>query len=171
MARARAVRPGSGPRPARARSVQSSLGSIVLGFELIVVFLGALVVFGLKALPAAWALGGGAAMVLAMAATIGLMRFRWAFAVGWILQLIVVASGFLNPVLFIVGVLFTALWAYCMITGAKLDRQSPQQPQPQPQHEQPDQPQPKHPDQPQHPQHPSPPSPPDAPPTETETPS
>jgi len=120
----------AGPRSVRPRSVQQSLGSIVLGFELIVVFLGALVIFGLKALPAAWALGGGAAMVVAMALTIGLLRFRWAFAVGWILQLVVVASGFLNPVLFIVGVLFTALWAYCMITGAKLDRQARRHPAP-----------------------------------------
>lgn len=116
------------PRAAQPRSVQRSLGSIVLGFELIVVFLGALVIFGLKALPAGWAFGGGAAMVLAMAGTIALLRFRWAFAIGWILQLIVVASGFLNGVLFIVGVLFTALWAYCMITGARLDRQQAQHP-------------------------------------------
>lgn len=137
-------------RSVQGRSIQRSLGSIVLGFELVVVFLGALVVFGLKALPAASALGGGAAMVIAMAATIALLRFRWAFTVAWILQLIVVASGFLNPVLFIVGVLFTGLWAYCMITGARLDRQSPQHPSP---------------------EHPPTDTPPTDPQTETETPS
>lgn len=127
--RARSRRPRSAqPHSVLRSSVQRSLGSIVLGFELIVVFLGALVIFGLKALPAGWALGGGAAMVVAMAATVALLRFRWAFAVGWILQLIVVASGLLNAVLFIVGVLFTALWAYCMITGARLDRQSARHP-------------------------------------------
>jgi hypothetical protein len=115
-------------RPPARRSVQQSLGSIVLGFEVIIVFLGALVIFGLKAAPAAWALGGGAAMVVAMAVTIALLRYRWGFVVGWILQLIVIASGFLVGMLFIVGIIFTALWAYCMITGARLDRQTPPAP-------------------------------------------
>jgi Protein of unknown function (DUF4233) len=110
-------------RRARApRTARQDLGSIVLGFELVIVFLGALVLFGLKTLPAAVALGGGAVVVIAMALTIPLLRYRWAFIVGWILQLIVVAAGFLVPAFFIVGVIFTAMWTYCMIVGARLDR-------------------------------------------------
>jgi hypothetical protein len=109
-------------RPARTRSARHSLGSIVLGFELIIVFLGALVIFGLGALPAPLALGGGAALVLAMGATIGLLRYRWAFILGWILQAIVIAAGVLVPAFFIVGAIFTAMWAYCMVVGARLDR-------------------------------------------------
>jgi hypothetical protein len=61
-------------------------------------------------------------MVVAMAATIALLRFNWAFVLGWILQLIVVAAGFLVPAFFIVGVIFTGMWTYAMVTGAKLDR-------------------------------------------------
>jgi hypothetical protein len=109
-------------RPTRPRSARHSLGSIVLGFELIIVFLGALVIFGLGALPAPLALGGGAALVLAMGATIGLLRYRWAFILGWILQAIVIAAGVLVPAFFIVGAIFTAMWAYCMVVGARLDR-------------------------------------------------
>jgi len=109
-------------RPRAARTARQDLGSIILGFELIVVFLGGLVLFGLKSLPAAIALGGGLAMVVAMAATIALLRFNWAFVLGWILQLIVVAAGFLVPAFFIVGVIFTGMWTYAMVTGAKLDR-------------------------------------------------
>lgn len=45
-------------RARRARTMRETLGSIVLGFELIIVFLGALVLFGLKSLPAPVALGG-----------------------------------------------------------------------------------------------------------------
>jgi hypothetical protein len=109
-------------RPARPRSARRSLGAIVLGFELIIVFLGSLVIFGLGALPAPLALGGGAALVVAMGATIGLLRYRWAFIVGWILQAIVIAAGVLVPAFFIVGAIFTAMWAYCMIVGVRLDR-------------------------------------------------
>jgi hypothetical protein len=106
-----------------ARSVKRSLASIVLGFEVIVVFLAALVFFGLKALPAALALGGGAILCLAMLATIALLRFRWAYVAGWIIQAIVVASGILNPVMFFVGAMFAAMWTYCIISGTRIDRQ------------------------------------------------
>lgn len=109
-------------RPRRRRSLRESLGSIVLGFELIVVFLGALVVFGLKALPAGPALGGGAGVVVLMIIAIGLLRYPVGIWLGWAIQLIVVAAGFLVPAFFIVGVLFTAIWTYCMITAARLDR-------------------------------------------------
>jgi hypothetical protein len=113
------------PRPGRspARSVKRSLASIVLGFEVIVVFLAALVFFGLKALPAAIALGGGAIVCLAMLVTIALLRFRWAYMIGWIIQAIVIASGIFNPVMFFVGAMFAAMWTYCMISGTRIDRQ------------------------------------------------
>jgi hypothetical protein len=111
------------PRAARPRSVKRSLASIVLGFEMIVVFLGAMVIFGLGTLPPLLALGGGAALCLAMAAVMGLLRFEWAYTVGWVLQAIVVASGFLNPVMFFVGALFAGMWAYCMINGTRIDHQ------------------------------------------------
>ena len=120
----------SGPtsgRPARARrerSAQESLGAIVLGFELVVVFLGALVVFGLHALPPVQALGGGAVFIVLMLVAILLLRFRVGYWLGWLIQLGVIASGFLVGMLFIVGVIFTAIWAYAMIAGARLDRRA-----------------------------------------------
>ena len=104
------------------RPAQRSLGSIVLGFEFVIVFLGALVVFGLKVLPAPIALGGGAVLVVLMLVTIPLLRYRWGFALGWALQVIVIAAGFLVSMMFIVGAIFAAMWTYCMITGARLDR-------------------------------------------------
>jgi hypothetical protein len=111
-----------GIRPPAARSAQRSLGQIVLGFEFVVVLLGALVIFGLRVVPAWVALTGGAVVALAMLVTIPLMRYRWGFALGWVLQVVVVAAGFLITMMFIVGGIFTAMWTYCMITGAKLDR-------------------------------------------------
>jgi len=108
----------------RASSVRRSLASIVLGFELVVVFLGTLVVFGLSDLPAWVTLGGGAVLCLIMVATLGLLRYNWAYAIGWGVQVVVLATGFLTPAMFFVGALFTGMWAYCMITGARIDRQN-----------------------------------------------
>ncbi|MHA7986742.1 DUF4233 domain-containing protein [Rathayibacter sp. CAU 1779] len=116
--------PRRAPRQRRARGAQESLGAIVLGFELVVVFLGTLVVFGLHALPAAAALGGGAALIVLMIVAIPLLRFRIGYWLGWVVQLAVVAAGFLVGMLFIVGAIFTAIWAYAMIAGARLDRRN-----------------------------------------------
>jgi hypothetical protein len=115
--------PGKPRRPPAARSIKRSLASIVLGFELIVVFLAALVLFGLQSLPAIVALGGGALLCLIMIATIGLLRYPWAYGVGWGIQAVVILCGFFNPALFIVGALFAAMWTYCMISGDRIDRQ------------------------------------------------
>ncbi|GAB3577518.1 hypothetical protein GCM10027406_12050 [Leifsonia lichenia] len=109
-------------KPRRERTVREMLGSIVLGFELLVVFLGALVLFGLGSLPAAVALGGGAVVVVLMIVAMGTLRSPLGIVLGWFVQLVVVAAGFLVPAFFIVGAIFTAMWAYCMIAGARIDR-------------------------------------------------
>lgn len=113
----------AGARAPRPRSVKRTLASIVLAFETIVVALAALLVFGLDRLPPAVALGGGAALCLAMVALIGLLRFSWAYPIGWAIQALIVATGFLNPVMFFVGALFAGMWAYCMVNGTRIDHQ------------------------------------------------
>jgi membrane protein YdbS with pleckstrin-like domain len=105
-------------------SVRRSLASIVLGFELIVVFLATLVIFGLSDLPAWVTLGGGALLCAIMVVVLGLLRYNWAYAIGWVIQVIIVATGFLNPAMFFVGALFAGMWAYCMITGSRIDRRN-----------------------------------------------
>lgn len=111
----------SGPR--RQRTVQELLGSIVLTFEAIVVGLAALVVNGLQAASPAVALGGGAAVCVALFATAASLRFTWAPAVGWILQAIVILSGIYVTMMFVIGALFAAIWTYAMFNGVRIDRE------------------------------------------------
>lgn len=117
---------GLAPAP---RSVRQSLASIVLGFEIIVVFLAALVIWGLAptengslGLPPWVALAAGGVLILGLIATIGLLRYPWAFTLGWVLQVLILAAGLLNPAMYFVGVLFGGLWWYCMVVGARIDR-------------------------------------------------
>ena len=132
--RATPARPGRRRRaPARARrtrTVRESLGSIVLGFELIVVFLGALVLFGLKS-PARRRRarrGSGARRADDRRAS-PCCATRSASSSAGSVQLVVIAAGLLVPAFFIVGAIFTAMWTYCMIVGAPdIDRQQPQRP-------------------------------------------
>ncbi|GAA1952323.1 DUF4233 domain-containing protein [Agromyces allii] len=112
------------------RSVRASLASIVLGFELIVVFLAALVIWGLTpdegsafGLPRWAPLVAGGVVIVLMIATIGLLRHRWAYLLGWITQALILLAGFLNPGMFFIGALFGGIWAYCMIVGERIDRE------------------------------------------------
>ncbi|AWB86654.1 DUF4233 domain-containing protein [Mycetocola zhujimingii] len=105
------------------QSVRQSLASIVLGFELIVMFLAALVAFGLKVLPAPVALGGGAAICVAILVALAGLRYRWGIIAGWVLQGVIVATGILVPIMFIIGALFAGMWVYSMVAGGRIDRE------------------------------------------------
>jgi hypothetical protein len=118
----------SAPRPRRARGAAESLGSIVLGFESIIVFLGGLAIYGLRVLPEPiepwWGIVAGVVVAALMVCTAGLLRYRWAFVLGWVLQVLVALGGFLVPGLVIIAVVFGGLWAYGTIKGASLDRRN-----------------------------------------------
>ncbi|GAA3584816.1 hypothetical protein GCM10022198_05130 [Klugiella xanthotipulae] len=104
------------------RSVKRSLASIVLGFELVIVFLAGLLLFGLNAVePRELGLWGGVGMCLVMIIAMALLTYPIGFWIGWAVQCVIILTGILVPVMFIVGALFTALWVYCMITGDKID--------------------------------------------------
>ncbi|WP_233193184.1 DUF4233 domain-containing protein [Cryobacterium sp. Y29] len=118
-------RRSSGPR-----SVKRSLATIVLGFETIVVFLGAVVTLGLVSVATEpgpisplTVIIGGVLLCLAMVVLIALLRFRWSYPIGWLLQAVIIATGFITPAMFFVGALFAAMWTYCMVTGSRIDHQ------------------------------------------------
>lgn len=111
-------------------SVRRSLASIVLGFETIVVFLAALVLWGLTppeggpfGLPAWAALVAGGVLIVGLVVTVGALRFSWGYALGWVLQALIVAAGLINPAMYFVGALFGGMWWYCMVAGARIDRE------------------------------------------------
>ncbi|WP_375384186.1 DUF4233 domain-containing protein [uncultured Microbacterium sp.] len=112
-------------RPRRARGAAESLGSIVLAAEAIIVFLGGLVVFGLRALPAPiepwWGIVGGTVLAIVMLLTGGVLRHRWGIVLGWVLQVVVALAAFLVPAFLIVALIFGGMWAYATIKGASLD--------------------------------------------------
>lgn len=110
-------------RAPRRRSLLESLGAIVLTFESVVMFLAALAIFGLKALPAEQALIGGALLVLAIFVTAALLRWTWGIVLGSVLQVVVLLTGLLVPTMWLVGTIFSLLWAYAVYTGINLDKQ------------------------------------------------
>jgi len=115
-------------RPRRRRGAQESLLQIVLVLEALLMFFVTLVSFGLKVLepafPAWVALPAGGVFILVLAAASGFVRHRAGVVAGWALQAAILATGFLLPVMFAVGAGFAAMWVYCAVRGAQLDRQA-----------------------------------------------
>ena len=110
------------PRPRRRRTATESLLQIVLIMDAFLVFFVTLTAFGLKALPPAQAFTGGAILIVLLAVTAGLVRYRWGIWLGWVLQAVILATGFVLPLMFLVGGGFVGLWVYCFVKARDIDR-------------------------------------------------
>ena len=69
---------------------------------------------------AAW-LGLGLAGACVVVA--GLLRFPRAYLLGWAIQIAAVAMGFSVTAMFVLGVVFVALWATAYFMGDKIDQE------------------------------------------------
>jgi Protein of unknown function (DUF4233) len=100
-----------------------ALASSVLVFEAVVVLLAIPVALSLTDISRAPILIGGGALALACLLLPAFLRRPGAYAVGWGLQLVLILSGFVVPAMFLLGVLFTALWALGLWLAVKVERQ------------------------------------------------
>ena len=103
------------------RSVQRSLGSMVLAFESFVVFFGTLVAFGLKVADAAtvWTFGLIFSTVLIL--TPGYLGRKYSYIFGWILQVLLLVVSFYVPWMLLISIIFVGFWGWAMIAGATID--------------------------------------------------
>jgi len=107
----------------RNRTTKATLGSLVMVFESVVVFFATLVAFGLKAYddPAViWAVGLGLAVILMLFPAV--LGKPGTYAIGWILQLVVLSLGIWVPLMYLLGVIFLGMWAWGMIAGGTIDK-------------------------------------------------
>lgn len=119
------------PRAGRYRTLPEKVGSVVLAFESIVVFLAGLVIYGLKALPDGvadwWGIVAGAVMFVLLVAVSGTLRWAWGRATGWAAQLVIALGALLVPSILLVTIVFGGLYAYAMIGGSRIERRVQQQ--------------------------------------------
>lgn len=94
----------------------------VLVFEGLVIFFATLVALDLSdhGTATVWGVGGGGAVLCLVLA--GLLRHRWAYAVASGLQVALVASGVVVPVMFFLGLVFGGLWFLALHLGRKVER-------------------------------------------------
>lgn len=115
-------RPGM---PKKRRSIRVMFTSTVLGLEAFVAFFATLVIFGLRSsdIPPAVTLTAGITLSVVLVLSCALMVKPWGVLLGWILQLVLICLGFIEPMMFLVGILFAIAWWYAVRTGRRLDRE------------------------------------------------
>jgi hypothetical protein len=108
------------PRPPG--SARLLFARTILVSEAFVVLFATLVAHGLRLAdrPLVWA-AGGAVMLAAVLATAALRRPRVGLVAGSIVQLVLVASGLVVPMMFVVGVVFALIWAVSLQLGGRID--------------------------------------------------
>ncbi|XRQ12759.1 DUF4233 domain-containing protein [Actinomadura welshii] len=103
----------------RAKNPARTLFATVLGCEALVIALAipvAVTVLDVDGAVAGTVCGGLAVACLLLA---GLLRFPWAVAAGSVLQVLIIATGFMVPAMFFLGALFGGLWATAIWMGRK----------------------------------------------------
>lgn len=103
--------------------MRSRLAATCLALEAFLVFFATLVASTLVDLPRStiWAVGG--ALVLACLVAVGLVRRPVGLVLGWVLQVLVLATGFWVPAMFFMGGLFVAMWVWLLAIGSRIDRE------------------------------------------------
>lgn len=116
-------RPGM---PKKRRSTKVMFASTVLSLEAFVVFFATLTVFGLRRdeINPALILASGVTLSVLLVLTCAVVTKRWGIAAGWVLQLVIIACGFLEPAMFLVGVAFALTWLYGIRQGGRIDREN-----------------------------------------------
>lgn len=112
----------SASAPARpARSYRRLFALMVLVGEALVVGFATLVAKDLADVSRGQALAAGAGLALLCVVAAGLLRSRVGYLLGWLVQLLLVATALWVPVMLFVGLVFAALWVVALVQGSRAD--------------------------------------------------
>lgn len=95
----------------------------VLGFECIVLGLVTPVLISVEEMSTSVALVIGLGLAVAAVVIAGLLRAEWAYWLGFALQAAAVALGFVVSVMFVLGLIFAALYTSAYLLGRKIEAQ------------------------------------------------
>ncbi len=95
----------------------------MLSLEAFVVFFAGLVAKDVSQLSTSTALAVHGGLAIACLLVAGMLRRPWGYAVGWVLQAAVIATGYWVPLMYGLGVLFAGLWVVGLRVGARIERE------------------------------------------------
>lgn len=99
------------------------LCAAILCLEAIVLGLTTLVFLPLISVSTGTALSIGLGLFAASLIVAGLLRHRFAYALGWALQVVALTLGAVISVMYVLGTVFLVLWATAYLLGAKIERE------------------------------------------------
>ena len=101
--------------------MQRRLCAAILSIEAIVYGLSTPVLISVAGTSTASGLWIGLGLTAACLLVAGLLRFAWAYWLGWAVQIAAIAVGFEVPTMFVLGAVFLALWAAAWSLGRKIE--------------------------------------------------
>lgn len=115
-------------QPKKQRSIKVMFTSMVLSLEALVAFFATLAIFGhhfndpawVKVL--IWVLG--LALAVALLITPAFLRKNWGYHLGYVLQAVLILTGFALPSMFFVGAAFAVAYWFGVTRGARLDAEN-----------------------------------------------
>lgn len=102
--------------------MQRRLCAAILLLEAVVLGLSTPVLISVESVDTAPALWTGLGLTVACVVVSGLLRHRWAYALGWAIQVAAVLLGFLTGAMFALGAIFLVLWFTAVRLGGTIDR-------------------------------------------------
>jgi len=111
----------SARRPRRERTATESLLVVTLTMELLVVVFGMLAINGLGVLSPAAVFGGGGVLVLLLIIGVRVARYRWGVWYTGALQILLLATGFIEVLAAVTAAIFVGFWIYAVVRGGQLE--------------------------------------------------
>jgi hypothetical protein len=103
--------------------IQRTMCAGMLGLQAVVLFLTTPVLLSVNEVDTAVGVGVGLGLTLLCLVAAGTMRRPLGLALGWVVQACTLAMGFVIAEMFVLGVVFLALYAGSYRLGAKIDRE------------------------------------------------
>jgi Protein of unknown function (DUF4233) len=103
------------------RNPRRAMAAAVLGFECIVLALVTPVLISVEDVSPSIAVSIGIGSAVTALVIAGLLRFEWAYWLGFALQVFAIGLGFLVVDMFVLGLIFGALWTTAYVLGHKIE--------------------------------------------------
>ena len=112
--------------PAQERSPRRGMCAAILSLEGVTLGLTTPVLISVTGVDASTALWVGLGLAIACFVLAGMLRGEWAYALGWVLQGLAIALGFVISLMFVLGAVFALLWGTAYFLGRKIERERAQ---------------------------------------------
>ncbi len=105
------------------RSPRRMMCASVLGFECVALGLMTPVLITVEDVSTGVAVAIGVGLAVSALVVAGLLRFEWAYYLGFAIQVAALAMGVLLPAMIVLGLVFGALWTTAYVLGRKIEAQ------------------------------------------------